>query len=105
MSRDMIYRLSEYKEDARSWRPHIVVFSGSPNQRFPLVHFGQSLSSGRSFLTVCSILAKQHRDFDRKSIEESIRTFVKKKTSKPLPKSTLPILPLKEPSHFLRTTV
>ncbi|MCB1198819.1 MAG: hypothetical protein KDK51_10630, partial [Deltaproteobacteria bacterium] len=80
MSRDMIYRLSEYKEDARSWRPHIVVFSGSPNQRFPLVHFGQSLSSGRSFLTVCSILAKQHRDFDRKkSIEESIRTFVKKK--------------------------
>ncbi|MCB0271794.1 MAG: amino acid permease [Bdellovibrionales bacterium] len=80
MARDIIYRLSERETDARSWRPNIVVFSGSPNQRFPLIHFGESLSSGLSFLTVCSILSKEHRDFERKkSIQDSIKQFIKKK--------------------------
>jgi len=80
IARDMIYRLDDYKQDARSWRPNIVVFSGSPNQRFPLIDFGQSISGGKSFLTVCSILSNEHRDFDRKkSMEESIRTFIQKK--------------------------
>jgi amino acid transporter len=84
-ARNIIYKLAQSKADARSWRPNIVVFSGSPSQRFPLVDLGRLINSGHGFLTVCSIIAREHLNFERKkSLESSMQMFFSKKNVKAL---------------------
>jgi hypothetical protein len=79
-ARNIIFKLQRFEKDARTWRPNTVVYCGSPTNRFPLIHFGHLLSGSRSFLTVCSILSKEHQNVDRKKkLETSINDFLHRK--------------------------
>ena len=79
-ARYSIYRLEESKSDARSWRPNILVLSGSPMKRFYLIHLADALTHGKGFLTVVSIVSKDVIAEDRiENLEKSIKEFLRKK--------------------------
>jgi amino acid transporter len=42
--------------DARNWRPHLLVLSGSPTKRWHLIALADALSHNRAFVTVSSVL-------------------------------------------------
>lgn len=44
------------KVDGKNWRPHLLVFSGIPSRRLPLVELSAALTHNRSLLTVASVL-------------------------------------------------
>ncbi len=68
------------EEDAKTWRPHPLVFSGVPTKRFHLVEFASDLTLNRGILTLSSILKSGELSADRKkSMEKQIREFLYKK--------------------------
>lgn len=81
MSRYSIYGLSQLKVDARSWRPNLIVMSGSPQSRWYLVELADAITHGKGFLTVVSFLRSEEKlDQSRiQSMERSVRDFLKKK--------------------------
>ncbi len=42
--------------DARNWRPHPLVLSGEPTQRWPLIDFANAITHNRGLVTVASVL-------------------------------------------------
>lgn len=65
LSRFAIYKLADHKQHSlRSWRPHFLVLSNAPAQVDHLVNVTSTLSQGKGFLTVASVLPP-HFDFDR----------------------------------------
>ncbi|MEE9208772.1 MAG: Na-K-Cl cotransporter [Gemmatimonadota bacterium] len=42
--------------DARNWRPHLLVLSGSPTKRWHLIALADALAHNRAFVTVSSVL-------------------------------------------------
>lgn len=83
LARYSIYSLSETKPDAKSWRPNFLVLSGAPTSRWYLVELAHSISHGKGFITVCSIISRSNQDFDHERIsalEDSIREYCKKRS-------------------------
>ncbi len=58
-ARKSLIQLAEMKEDAKNWRPTMLVFSGNPHNREALVSYAVWLSSGRGILLLADILAGQ----------------------------------------------
>lgn len=57
LARFAIYRISKSKEDARSWRPNMLVLAGSVEKRLYLIELADAISHGKGFLTVASVLS------------------------------------------------
>lgn len=51
-----LLKLDEMAEDARNWRPSVLVFSGNPNTREGLVSWGVWLESGRGLVVLANVL-------------------------------------------------
>ena len=78
-ARQSIYRLEDFEPDARSWRPNILVLTGSPMQRLYLVQLADAITHGKSFLTVVSIISKDGMPEERiKNLRKSVKEFIKK---------------------------
>ena len=43
-------------QDAKNWRPHLLVLSGAPHTRWPLVELATAITHNRSILTVSTVL-------------------------------------------------
>lgn len=79
-TRNLIYKLYDLEKHARNWRPHFLVFSGSPKSRLYLIDLAYAITQKRGFLTVASILMS--KDIDREKLqrfETSIREFLRKR--------------------------
>lgn len=81
LARLSVYGLSRLKVDARSWRPNLLVLSGSPQGRWYMVELADAITQGKGFLTVVSILTSESEISDERlqSMERSVRDFLKKK--------------------------
>ncbi len=67
------------EEDAKTWRPHPLVFTGAPSRRFHLVEFASSLTLNRGILTLSSILKSSDMVVARKTaMEKQIRESMAK---------------------------
>lgn len=61
----------EKKGDAKTWRPNILVLSGSPIKRWRLIELANDLSNGNALFTVSTILPQKNvtqekvRDYER----------------------------------------
>jgi len=89
LTRFSIYRLEDSKSDARTWRPNILVLSGSPTQRFYLIELADAISHGKSFLTVVSIIPRHEIAEERiDNLEKVIREFLAKRKIPALVKIT-----------------
>ena len=78
-----IYQV-DYFPDAKNWRPHIMAFSGAPEQDELLIHLADSFNH-KGFLTVATIIPEEHyqrRNYSEQKIkqhfeENKIETLVK----------------------------
>ncbi len=64
--------------DARTWKPNILVLSGAPTSRWYLIALASAISSGRSLMTVATVLPEEEVSSERaaqteKAIEEHLR--------------------------------
>lgn len=75
-----IYRLSERYPDERTWRPNILVLSGSPTSRWYLIELADALSHSRGLLTVATIVQEKTLTTDRAdNLRHSIKEYLKKR--------------------------
>ncbi len=80
LARFAIQRLNRLKPDERTWRPNILVLSGSPKSRWHLVQMAHSLARNSSALTVASILPIVDWSAEKvQAMEESMREYLEKR--------------------------
>ncbi|MEM8604833.1 MAG: Na-K-Cl cotransporter, partial [Cyanobacteria bacterium P01_H01_bin.121] len=73
-------RLMDSQPDARNWRPSILVLSGAPTRRWPLIGLASAFTHNRSFITIASILPGQTTDLSRQqSLETTIQDYLDRK--------------------------
>ncbi len=72
-----LYKLSEKNPDEKTWRPNILVLSGSPTFRWYLIEIANAISHGYGMLTVVSILSEKHVSSERRdNIENTIKNYL-----------------------------
>ena len=65
------------KSDSKNWRPHLLVFSGIPSRRLPLVKLSAALTHNHGLLTFASVLPFGSRHASgHAGIEERIRNYL-----------------------------
>jgi amino acid transporter len=80
LARFSIYRLIGTEEHAKSWRPNVLVLSGSPQRRLYLIELADAITHGKGFLTVASILAGEDIPMDKiYSMEKSIHKYLEER--------------------------
>ena len=66
--------------DPRSWRPHPLVLSGAPTQRWDLVELANDLTHNRGLITVSSVLPEGARAGGRRiSLERTIKEYLQRR--------------------------
>jgi solute carrier family 12 sodium/potassium/chloride transporter 2 len=82
-----LYKLSTKKPNIESWRPNILVLSGSPTSRWYLIEIADALSRGYGLLTVAAILPEKHISYQRKeNMEKTITNYLQERNVKALVK-------------------
>jgi len=80
LARYAIYRLAESKPDARTWRPNILVLSGSPASRWYLIELADALTHSSGFLTVATIVPDTSSASGRvQQMEGTIAEYLRKR--------------------------
>lgn len=65
--------------DPKNWRPHILVLSGSPRHRWPLIEIASSITHERNIMTVASIVSKEDMDAEKiNDAEHAMRKYLEK---------------------------
>ncbi len=83
LARQSIYTLHRFGKNPRSWRPHLLVLSGSPTTRWHLVELADWITHGQGFLTVAAIVSRKDLGPDRlENMEQTVQRFL---TSKNVP--------------------
>ncbi|MFT4605848.1 MAG: amino acid transporter [Rhodothermales bacterium] len=66
--------------DAKNWRPHFLVLSGSPTKRWHLVDLASSISHNRGLLTVASVFSTEDVSMERmERLSGTITEYMDKK--------------------------
>jgi solute carrier family 12 (sodium/potassium/chloride transporter), member 2 len=66
--------------DARNWRPHPLVLSGEPTQRWPLIDFANAITHNRGMVTVASVLPEGAAQSGRQAeVEAEIQEYLEKR--------------------------
>ncbi|MBE9078150.1 Na-K-Cl cotransporter [Romeria aff. gracilis LEGE 07310] len=58
--------------DTRNWRPHMLVMSGIPTRRWPMIEFAAALTHNRGLVTVASILPAGARSIEQQLKSEGV---------------------------------
>ena len=59
------------REDPRNWRPHPLVFTGRPEDRWPLVDFANAVTHDRGLVTIASVLPEGAEESGRQAETEA----------------------------------
>jgi len=66
-----------HQRDAKNWRPHILVLSGAPSRRWPLIELANSFTQNRGLITVASVLPSGSRDVaQQENLEETLSDYL-----------------------------
>ena len=102
--REIIYSLAGQRHDEKTWKPNILVLSGSPAGRWYLVEFADAISQGRSFVTVTTIIPEATWTAERaESITGSVREYLKKRNVRAFVKTFAADEPLVGAQQIVRT--
>ena len=64
-------------DEPKNWRPHLLVLSGAPTQRWHLIDLAEAVSHSRGLITVASILPSGSRDMGQLTrLEGTIREYL-----------------------------
>ncbi len=73
--------------EERTWRPNILVLSGSPQKRWYLIELARALVRGPSCVTVATVIPPPEADSNRaRELQRTIQTFLRKRESDALVK-------------------
>jgi len=75
LARSALLRVSEEPE-MKTWRPHPLVLSGAPTQRWPLIELADDLTHSRGLVTVCSVLDDSVSPRRRAALEDTVRDYL-----------------------------
>jgi amino acid transporter len=80
-SRFALYRLAWQEPSSRSWRPNFLVFTGRPYEvSNDLLNFATAITQTKGFLTVSSILPKDHHSKEKmKELHENVKSMLKER--------------------------
>lgn len=74
-----IFQIS-HSEDPKNWRPHVLVLSGAPQKRWPLIELADDITHHRGLVTVSSILPTGSRDVAQQTeLEITIRDYLERR--------------------------
>ena len=80
LARYSVYKLASEKLNERSWKPNILVFTGSPNSRWHLIELANIFTQKRGLLISSSIIASSSFNEEKAlKMEDTIREFLQKK--------------------------
>jgi amino acid transporter len=80
LARWAIYRLAKTKVDEHSWRPNILVLSGSPTTRWHLIELANAMLHHSGFLTVACVVPEKASQASRiEKTESTIAEFLERK--------------------------
>lgn len=80
-TRLLLYKITEYRTHEHTWRPNILVLSGSPTSHWHLIAIADAISHGKGLLTVASIVPDGMFDGERlENLQESLRKFLKERS-------------------------
>lgn len=66
--------------DPKNWRPHLLVFSGAPTQRWHIIEFASALAQNSALMTVATVLTGPDVALDRqKSMEAMLREYLERR--------------------------
>jgi len=66
--------------EPKNWRPHLLVLSGAPTKRWPLIDISNAITQGKALMTVSTILKSDEVTLKRKqTMELNIREFLIKR--------------------------
>lgn len=75
-----LYKLSTKEPNIESWRPNILVLSGSPTSRWHLIEIADAVSGGYGLLTIAAVIPLKHATYQRKeSLERSISNYLRER--------------------------
>ncbi|PIQ81941.1 MAG: Na-K-Cl cotransporter [Candidatus Omnitrophica bacterium CG11_big_fil_rev_8_21_14_0_20_64_10] len=79
LARFSLYRMARREPTARTWRPNILVLSGSPSARWYLIALADAISHGKGFLTVAAIVPERVPDDRVENLGDSIEEYLTKR--------------------------
>lgn len=69
------------EEDAKNWRPHILVLSGAPTKRWSLIELADAFTHNRGLITVATILPSGSRNLAQQTqLEATIRDYLERRS-------------------------
>lgn len=79
IARNSIYALTKRPTDERTWKPNILVLSGSPSKRWYLIELAGAISQDRGFLTVATIVPGDTEQERLESMEKAVSEYLCKR--------------------------
>ncbi|MGH7636555.1 MAG: Na-K-Cl cotransporter [Gemmatimonadaceae bacterium] len=80
VTRVMLYRMEGLRLDERTWKPNLLVLSGSPAARWYLIELADAIAQSRSFVTVATFIPEQNWTTERvEQVTEVIRGYLRKR--------------------------
>ena len=67
----------KWQTDAKNWRPHILVFSGAPTNRWHLIALANDFTQNRALMTVCTAITTPNLPVSRQNaMEQNIHEYL-----------------------------
>ncbi len=64
-------------DDPKNWRPNLLVLSGAPQRRWPLIQLANAITHNRGLITIASILPAGSRDVGQQArIEQTLEDYL-----------------------------
>lgn len=79
IARNAIHALSKRPPDERTWKPNILVLSGSPTTRWYLIELAHAISRDSGFLTVAAIVPTETPQDRVESMSQGVRDYLEKR--------------------------
>ena len=80
LARYSIKKLDILQENTKSWRPNLLVLAGSPTKRWHLVEFANSITHGKGFMTIATVVSEDSVDYSRVSqLKFTIEEYLKRR--------------------------
>jgi amino acid transporter len=80
----------DHEEDPKNWRPHILVLTGAPRERWPLIDEANSFTHDRALMTVATILSTDQVNgtVDQREVEQTLQDYLQQRSVQCLTRMT-----------------
>ncbi|MEX2179257.1 MAG: hypothetical protein WD801_11135 [Gemmatimonadaceae bacterium] len=80
ISRVILHRMEGLRLDERTWKPNLLVLSGSPASRWHLIELADAIAQSRSFVTVATFVPEEDWSTERvEKLTDTIRAYLAKR--------------------------